>query len=158
MTQLNPNQLRVVFIGGASETGPLSPRVYTLTHSDLTGKLFLTIGKEINLPQLAGIYTRLMRDEVIAELALSEPTTLHVFCHVSGGLVFGTAKMRYGIFRHHLPMALQALCYGDRILFKEHPDLAKTRVLVHFTARQEKYNRDEMWGVLEDYQVNFPNE
>ena len=158
MTHLNPNLVHVQFIDGADETGPLSPRAYTLTHSDVTGELFLTIGKEINFPQIKGIYTRLMRDEVLAEWELPNPTTLHVFCHVSGGLVFGTASMRYSIFRYHMPMVLEAFCYGDRILLKEYPELAKGRVVVNFIARQKRYDQDEVWGVLEDYQVRSTNE
>lgn len=158
MTHLNPSQLHVQFIDGANETGPLSPRAYTLTHSDITGELFLTIGKEINFPQIEGIYTWLMRDEVLAEWELSEHATLHVFCHVSGGLVFGTARMRYSIFRFHMPMVLEAFCYGDRILVKEHPELAKGSVVVHFIAKQKRFNLDEIWGVLEDYQVRSINE
>jgi hypothetical protein len=158
MTHLNPNLVHVQFIDGADETGPLSPRAYTLTHSDVTGELFLTIGKEINFPQIKGIYTRLMRDEVLAGWELPNPTTLHVFCHVSGGLVFGTASMRYSIFRYHMPMVLEAFCYGDRILLKEYPELAKGRVVVHFIARQNRYDQDEVWGVLEDYKVRSTNE
>jgi magnesium dechelatase len=154
MTHLNPNQLHVQFLDGVDETGPLSPRAYTLTHSDMTGELFLSIGKEINFTQIEGLYTRLMRDEVLAEWELSEAATLHVFCHVSGGLVFGTAKMRYHIFKGHMPMVLEAFSYGDRILLKEYPELAKGRVVVHFVARQKKYDQDEAWGMLEDYQVN----
>jgi hypothetical protein len=152
MTHLNPNLLHVEFIGGANKTGPLSPRVYTLTHSDITGELFLTIGKEINFPQIEGIYTRLMRDEVLAEWEFSKPASLHVFCHVSGGLVFGTPGMRYRIFRYHMPMVLEAFCYGDRMLLKEYPELAQGRVIVHFLAWHKRFDKDEVWGVMEDYQ------
>jgi hypothetical protein len=155
MTHLNPDLLHVKFIDGVNETGPLKPRVYTLTHSDTTGELFLTIGKEINFPQISGIYTRLMRDEVIAEWELSEPATLHVFCHVSGGLVFGTVRMRYNIFKFHMPMVLEAFCYGDRALIKEHPKLKKGCVVVHFIAKQKRFDRDEDWGLIEDYQENY---
>jgi len=153
MTHLNPNLLHVQFLDGANETGPLSPRVYTLTHSDVTGELFLSIGKEINFPQIEGIYTRLMRDEVLAEWELSQPTTLHIFCHVSGGIVFGTARMRYSIFKQHMPMVLEAFSYGDRTLIKKYPELAKGQVVVHFVARQKRFDQDESWGVLENYQV-----
>jgi hypothetical protein len=152
MSHLNPNRLHIQFIDGADETGPLSPRIYTLTHSDLTGELFLSIGKEINFPQIEGIYTRLMRDEVLAEWELSKPATMHVFCHVSGGVVVGTASMRYSIFRYHMPMVLEAFYYGDRILLKKHPELAKGKVVVHFIARQKRFNQDEAWFALEDYQ------
>ena len=157
MTHLNPNLLHVEFIDGVNETSPPSPRVYTLTHSDLTGELYLTIGKEINFTQISGIYTRLMRDEVVAEWRVSEPASLDVYCHVSGGLVFGTPGMRYRIFRYHMPMVLEAFCYGDRILLKEYPELAKARVVVHFMARQKRYAKDEMWGMLDDFQVQSAN-
>jgi hypothetical protein len=42
-------------------------RCYTLTHSDTTGELFLTIGPDFDRAQISGLYTRLMRDEVLAE-------------------------------------------------------------------------------------------
>ena len=153
MTQLNPNLLHVKFYDNSDEHGPLEPRAYTLTHSDMTGELFLSIGIQINFPQIEGIYTRLMRDEVLAEWDVSEPTTLHVFCHVSGGLVFGTPRMRLNIFRYHMPMVLEAFYYGDRIVLKEHPELANGRIIVHFIARQKRFDRDEDWGVLAHYSV-----
>ncbi len=152
MTHLNPNLLHVEFINGVSETGPITPRAYTLTHSDFTGELFLAIGKEFNYSQIGGIYTRLMRDEVLAEWELSESIILHVFCHVSGGLVFGTARMRNNIFRYHLPMVLESFWYGDRILVKENPHLAKGRVIIHFISKKKRFDKDEDWGVFEDYQ------
>ncbi len=152
MTHLNPNLLHVRFIGGVNETGPVTPRAYTLTHSDFTGELFLTIGKDFNFSQIEGIYTQLMRDEVLAEWEFSESIALHVFCHVSGGLVFGTARMRSNIFRYHMPMVLEAFCDGDHLLINEHPQLAKGRVIVHFIAKQKRYAKDEVWGVMEDYQ------
>lgn len=155
MAHLNPSLLHVQFIDGTNKYGPLSPRAYTLTHSDVTGELFLTIGKDINYPQIMGLYTRLMRDEVLAEWELSEPITLHVFCHVSGGLIFGTPRMRYNIFKYHMPMVLEAFCYGERTLLKEHPELAKGRIVIHYVARQKKYNLDDFWGVLEEYQKNY---
>lgn len=154
MSQFNPNLLHVQFINGTSKNEPLMPRFYTLTHSDITGELFLTIGKEINFRQIAGIYTRLMRDEVLAEWELSPTVTMHVFCHVSGGIVFGTARMRDSIFRYHMPMVLKAFYYGDRMLHKECPELAKGRVVVHFIARQKRYDVDEAWGALEDFRVD----
>ena len=158
MTHLNPNLLHVEFIDEVKETGPLTPRAYTLTHSDLTGELFLTIGKGFNFSQIEGIYTQLMHDEVLAEWELSESITLHVFCHVSGGLVFGTARMRSNIFRYHMPMVLESFWYGDRILLEQNPQLAKGRVIIHFISKQKRYDKDEAWGVLEDYQVKTTND
>jgi hypothetical protein len=65
--------------------------------------------------------------------------------------------MRYHIFRHHMPMVLEAFCYGDRTLLKEHPKMAQARIVVHFMARQKRFNKDEMWGMVDDYQVKSVN-
>jgi hypothetical protein len=55
--------------GGASSSGGASSqtRTYTLTHNDLTGALLLSIGPRVNAEQVRGLYTRLVRDEVVAE-------------------------------------------------------------------------------------------
>jgi hypothetical protein len=68
MNALNPCKLHVTFHAGNSAGVLAFPRRYTLTHSDMTGDLFLTIRAEYDQTQIAGLYTLLMRDEVLAEL------------------------------------------------------------------------------------------
>ena len=41
---LDPTRLHVTFLPGTGRDGPLTPRRYTLTHSDRTGHLFLSVG------------------------------------------------------------------------------------------------------------------
>ena len=65
--RLRPEKLHVRFLPGAAPEGPITPRCYTLTHSDATGDLFLTIGPQYDREQVSGWHTRLMRDEVLAE-------------------------------------------------------------------------------------------
>ena len=114
MSRLDSGKLHVRFAPGVATEGPLFPRRYTLTHSDLTGALFLTVAPEVDRKQIAGWYTRLMRDEVVAEWREgAEGPALHVSCHVSGGIVFGSARMRYGIFQRELPLVLAAFRRGD---------------------------------------------
>jgi hypothetical protein len=152
-THLNPNKLNVEFLAGVTPDGPISPRRYTLTHSDMTGDLFLTVGLDYNRSQISGWYTRFMRDEVLAEWVKEQETpALHVHCHVSGGLVLGTARWRDGIFRYHLPMVLEAFRFGDQRLFEEQPALDQSPVRVHFNATRRRYHRVEQWGTLGDYQ------
>jgi hypothetical protein len=153
MDHLNPEKLHVNFIDGVKADGPMIPRAYTLTHSDVTGDLFLTIGQGYNFRQVSGLYTRLMRDEVLAKWDENEPKSLHVNCHVSGGIVFGTPRMRYMIFRQNLPLVLEAIRYGDRIILDLYPELAMGHVIVHFHAREQRFNKDEAWGVLDDYKI-----
>jgi magnesium dechelatase len=153
MDHLNPEKLHVNFIEGAHKYGPITPRAYTLTHSDSTGDLFLTISRNFNIPQISGIYTRIMRDEVLAQWDANGGISLHVHCHVSGGLVFGSSKWRANIFRYHMPMVLEAFWYGDRILWDLYPGLVAAKVFIHFHAREKKLNKDEDWGLLSNYKV-----
>ena len=151
------NRLHTTFAPGTPVDRLKLPRRYTLTHSDITGELFLTIGADYDRKQISGWYTRFMRDEVLAEwVEISnqgeqEQFLLQVYCHVSGGFVFGTAGMRYNIFQQHLPMVLEAFKEAERDLFFQHPDLEGTPVSVHFAARQKRYQIEEDWGKIGHY-------
>jgi hypothetical protein len=152
LTRFRPEKLHVRFVPGAGPEGPLVPRRYTLTHSDLTGDLFLTIGPDYDREQLSGWYTRLLRDEVLAEWCEEEDgPALRVHCHVSGGIVVGAAGWRYTIFVRALPLVLQAFRFGDRTLFEARPRLDEAPVWIHFHATQSRYNLVESWGLLADY-------
>ena len=154
MSRLTPGKLHVTFAVPAKTDRLILPRRYTLTHSDATGDLYLTIGPEYNARQISGIYTRLMRDEVLAEWRRDgDGAALHVYCHVSGGLVFGSAEMRDAIFRRELPLVLEAFRYGDRALFEAAPGMDQWPIWVHFMAGAERYNRVERWGAPADYRI-----
>jgi hypothetical protein len=139
---------------GVGPEAPVVPRRYTLTHSDVTGNLYLTIGPSYNLKQIRGWYTRLMRDEVLAEWKNDqEEPSLNVYCHVSGGLVFGKAGWRMEIFRSEMPLVLEAIRYGDGNLFESNPELDRAPILVHFKSSQPRYHKSERWGVPKDYRI-----
>lgn len=153
MSRVREEKLHVTFAPGTDPDGPIVPRTYTLTHSDLTGDLFLTIGPQYDRKQYAGFYSRLMRDEVLAEWSQDrEGISLHVHCHVSGRRpTFGSARMRLTIFKRELPLVLEALRAGDRRFFDAHPEADAAPIILHFHARQPEYDRVERWGVPADY-------
>ena len=152
MDHLKPEKLQIHFLHGSTSDGPPYPRCYTLTHSDTTGELFLTIGPIYDHEQISGWYTRFMRDEVLAAWEIDEEEmALHAHVHVSGGLILGSAKWRDKIFRQHMPLVLEAFRYGDRELFKKHPELEQARIMIHFHAPHPNYDRVETWGILRDY-------
>jgi hypothetical protein len=154
MSRLIPGKLHVTFARPTTADALVLPRRYTLTHSDATGDLFLTIGQDYDRRQISGIYTRLMRDEVLAEWRRDEEVVaLHVYCHVSGGLVFGSAAMRDSIFRRELPLVLEAFRYGDRALFQAAPGMERWPIWVHFVSDIGRYNRVERWGTPADYRI-----
>jgi len=154
MSRLNPEKLHVNYMPGIRSEAPIVPRRYTLTHSDSTGDLFLTIGPDYNPGQISGWYTRFMRDEVLAEWKVSQDgPSLDVYCHVSGGLVFGRAGWRDDIFRRELPLVLKAIRYGDRTLFAANPELDHATIWVHFQSSNPRYQKAENWGMPTDYKV-----
>jgi len=154
MARLNPEKLHVNYLPGVTPEALVIPRRYTLTHSDATGDLFLTIGPDYNFKQISGLYTRFMRDEVLAEWKDGQDVlSIHVYCHVSGGFVFGRAGWRDSIFRSEMPLVLEALRHGDRQLFETNAKLNNVPIWVHFQASKTRYNKIEQWGVPADYGI-----
>jgi hypothetical protein len=151
MPGFDPKRLHVRYIGNGDADSPIIPRKYTLTHSDTTGELFLSIGKEYDQKKLSNIYTRLMRDEVLGEWHDPEKPRLDIHCHTSGGIVVGTAGWRDSIFRHHMPVVLKAICYGDRVFISGKQRYIKAPVFVHFHSNRKSLDRTEKWGIIIDY-------
>ena len=151
MSRLIPEKLEVIIKGDITETGPIIPRRYTLTHSDATGKLTLTIGSQHDPKQISGWYTRLMRDEVLAEwIKRDSLCSLDVYCHVSGGLIFGGSSMRESIFLNEMPLVLEALRFGDRLLFDRHVELDDAVIRIHLQRSSKDYRVVDM-GSPRDY-------
>ncbi|HEY92628.1 MAG TPA: hypothetical protein G4O17_02650 [Dehalococcoidia bacterium] len=152
MERLNPEKLHVTFLSDTVADKLSLPRRYTLTHSDLTGELFLFIGHDYDKGQISKLYTRLMRDEVLAEIVSNKgDIEFNAYCHVSGGFVVGRAKWRYDIFRSELPLVLEAIRYGDRTIFQQNPDLDQIPVNIHFHSSNLRFNKIEQWGTIADY-------
>jgi hypothetical protein len=152
MGRLNPNKLHVSHLSGTATANMTIPRRYTLTHSDRTGDLFLSIGSQYDTKKISKLYTRLMRDEVLAELVNNEgKLEFRVHCHVSGGFIVGSAGWRYNIFRSELPLVLEAIRYGDRTLFEKNPELDHVSIYIHFHSGKKRYNIVEQWGTMADF-------
>ncbi|MEE4274955.1 MAG: staygreen family protein [Thermoleophilia bacterium] len=146
------SRLHVTFAEGALRAGPLTPRRYTLTHSDRTGDLFLTIGREYDRDALRKLQVRLERDEVLGEWVLADDgPRLDLHMMAQGGVpLFGTGAMRRGIFRRYRPMVLGAMRHGDGALAAAHPELDEAPVLARFHWRDDRRDT-EPWGTWGDY-------
>lgn len=147
MRRLNPDKLYVEFRSGVTMTEPVIGRKYTLTHSDITGDLFLTIGQQFAYDKINP-----MRDEVLAEWRTYNGCPfLYVYVYVDGQFGPGLSAIRNAIFRRELPLALEAIRYGDNGFFVEHPDLDNAQIWIYFDSITPNYNRFEYWGTLKDY-------
>ncbi len=153
MSRLITDKLHTGFLAGVFPQDPMIPRRYTLTHSNYTGELFLSIGPEYNTAQLSGICARLMRDEILGEWQEANPVALHLYCHVNGGWVLGPAAARYKLFKRELPLIVEALRYGDRRLFSAHPNLDQAPIIIHFSSTDQRYDKIEHFGQPGDFNI-----
>ena len=63
---LGLKKLQIKFMEGVDPRESIDNRRYTLTHSDFSGDLFLSVGLEFDRKAISGFYTRLMRDKVVS--------------------------------------------------------------------------------------------
>jgi hypothetical protein len=151
MSEFNPKKLHVFSDDKINFKKTKFPRRYTLTHSDITGDLFLSIGKEYDYKRISSLYSKLMRDEVLGEWQYEGQIKLDIYCLVSGGIALGTARWRKSIFRHHMKMVLEAICYSDRSFLTENKDFLIALIYVHFFTRRKKTKCTEQWGIISDF-------
>lgn len=144
MKRLQPDKLHVERGPQVTMTEPVIGRKYTLTHLDQTADLFLTISSQFAYDKVNS-----MRDEVLAEWRIHHGWPyLYVYVYVDGQ---GGAAVRDAIFRRELPLALQAIRYGDQTLFANYPQLDNAPIWIHFDSIDPTYHRFENWGTLQTF-------
>lgn len=147
MKRLDPEKLYVELRPGTTITEPVVGRKYTLTHSDITAELFLTIGIRFAYDKITD-----MRDEVLAEWRINNGNLfLYGYVYVDGQFGPTVSAIRNAIFRRELPLALEAIRYGDRAFFDAHPSLDNAPIWIHFDSTNPEYNRVDNWGTPSDY-------
>ncbi|MHC1684005.1 MAG: staygreen family protein [Clostridiaceae bacterium] len=147
MEKLNPEKLSVELRDGITLTQPVIGRKYTLTHSDITAELFLTIGLDYAYDKINE-----MRDEVFAQWGIYNGyPVLYAYVYVDGEPTAKNADIRNKIFRRELPLALEAIIHGDREFFSANPELNNAPIWIHFDSVNPYYNKFEYWGTPGDY-------
>ena len=149
MSRLNPDKLSVKYLPGVTPIYPIIPRRYTLTHSDETGELFLTIGPEYDYSEITP-----MRDEVFAEWQyVKQQYIFYASVYVNGEFGPIQASIRNRIFIRELPLALESIRYGDRQFFYAHPCLKNAKIYIYFESSYPRFNRIEYWGTFDNYTI-----
>jgi hypothetical protein len=143
-----PEKLSVEFKDGVTATEPVIPRRYTLTHSDLTGELFLNIGIHYAWEKINS-----MRDEVLGEWKIDRNSLYFcVYLYIDQGQYNPTvAEKRNEIFRRELPLALTAIRYGDRFFFNINPHLDQAPIIINFLSSYPQFARQENWGTFQSF-------
>lgn len=150
MNDFNKGRVEVTLADGVSEDWPIIPRKYTLTHSDETGQLFLSIGKCYDFSKVND-----SRDEVLGAWVCNDDGSyiLKMEVLLDGAGDEDITEIRNNIFRRELPLAIKAIIYGDRKLLSKNESLYDCKMYIRFKSRYEKYNVEELWGCVKDYKV-----
>jgi len=138
----------VTYTSGVTATEPVIPRRYTLTHSDFTGDLFLTIGIDF-----AWENVNPNRDEVLGEWKQNGSfLCYYVYLYIDHGEYnVNVSTKRNQIFRRELPLALKAIRYGDRFLFDANPNLDQSLIIINFISNYPQLARQESWGTFHHF-------
>ena len=147
--EFTPDKLEITLIDPVTENGPVEGRKYTLTHSDTTGMMFLTIANEYNYNAIN--YD--LRDEILGAWKESDTSYILFFYAYVGNLSYADALYRYNIFKSHIDSALQAIIYGDRMLLSKYPELLNTPIYIKFDSSIPVFNNYEFYGFVMDYIV-----
>ncbi|CAM3388152.1 staygreen family protein [Brevibacillus invocatus] len=150
MTPFNPQKLSVKLIPPATSAQPVEHRTYTLTHSDTTGDLFLSIGYTYDDSSI----NWKMRDEVIAEWRIDVHGRFVLLgkAYVDGGeFTSEVAQRRFGIFQKEMGLALQAIVYGDLPFYAHYPTLLDAPIMLKFTSTYPAFNQIGYYGTPRQY-------
>jgi hypothetical protein len=149
MSEFNPEKLSVTYSPPASIFYPLEGRKYTLTHSDNSGDMFLSIGCHYDLAKL----NPLMRDEVLAEwVTAMGQYSLSGEVYISGGeFDENLSKVRYMIFQKELPLALSAIINGDSGFYTYFPWLLDVPIYFCFESIFPEFNQVKFFGTPRQY-------
>ena len=155
LSDFNKEKINVVFAADVDKHAPIIPRRYTLTHSDETGELFLSIGKYYDYSNVNE-----SRDEVLGCWNCDENNVYYLRFEVLLDACGGEEKLaiRNKIFRNELPMAIRAIIYGDREFLLACEELYESKIIIKFKSSNKSYSAVEQWGYVKDYKLKEADE
>lgn len=123
-------------------------RKYTITHSDDTGDLFVTIGRNYAYDKVDPV----MRDEVLLSWhEENEHKILIGSVLIDGDDLERNPEIRYEIFNQEMPKAIKALIEADMYLFQQYPELMNADIIIIFDSADSKLSKVGYFGKLRDY-------
>lgn len=142
------DKLKISIIEPITPTSPILGRKYTLTHSDLTGDMFLTIGPTYDYKAI----NKELRDELIGKWILDDNKNYNlIFYAYINDLDFKNAKKKSDSFKYHLQMAIKAVIFGDKDLFLYNKHLINAPIYVNFVSVFLELTYIQSYGHVNDY-------
>ncbi len=147
MNEFNPLNVFVQYRENISPIQPVLGRKYTITHSDRSGDLFVTIADEYAKDRIGP-----MRDEVLIEWKRRKREYVlegSVLVDINQSEV--NSKIRNEIFLREMPLILKSLRYADRFLFETYPILDSSTVFINFDSNNPEFNKNYNFGAIGNY-------
>lgn len=147
--RLVPSMLDIVYESSNTITSLSLPRKYTTTHNDVPPTLFIGIGHDYNKRLLSTEEVIKNQTEIVGKWVKTDcgEYEIHLIAYVS------TEKnpqkeIRNKIICEELGVVLESIAFAETTLLKLHPELASTKIFVHFKSIDPAYNRTEYWNKL----------
>lgn len=147
MDSFNSSRVNPEFRDGVNAMRPVEGRKYTMTHSDDTAELFVTIGKKYAKDKIGPL-----RDEVLLGFERrNNQMQLFGSVLIDSRYMDWDSNIRNEIFLREMPTALKAIRYADRELFEQYPMLDKVPIYIWFQSTDKKYNILYDFGTMQQY-------
>ena len=147
MKKIDPSKVVIEMRDYVTPHEPVLNRKYTMTHSDETAELFVTIGKKYAEDKVEAL-----RDEVRMEFEDTENGLILMGeVLIDGDGVIGKKEFRNNIFAREMDIALQAIRYADQKLFSCIRELDDIPVLIWFRSEDPEYNKLYDYGTMKEY-------
>ena len=124
------------------------PRKYTSTHNDDTAQIFISVGSEYNKILLNTAEVRNVQSQILGKWNRKHHKySIHFKAYISTEQN-PQAELRNLIICKELGIVMQSVALAETALLNKYPKLNKTKIYVHFSSIDPKYDRIEYWNTL----------
>ena len=150
VNDLNNYNLNVNIVEPITDIEPIRFRRYTLSYSDDTQNLYLTIALYFDMLGL-GVTSM---DKVYGQWAwvIGDTYDLNLFIFI-GNYPYDIARRRYETFRKLLPLSITAIVNGDRKFLEYNQNLMDSNIIVRFISSHAEFNRAISYNSVEDFLI-----
>lgn len=147
--RLDPSLLNIIYESSKMITSLSLPRKYTTTHNDVPPSLYIGIGHNYNNRLLSTEEVIKNQTEVLGKWKQKDngKYEIHLIAFVSTDKN-PQAEIRNNIICRELGVVLETIAFAETALLESCPNLASTKIFVHFKSIDPKYNRTEYWDRL----------
>lgn len=133
------------------------PRKYTTTHDDTKKETYISVGKTYNQNLLNTDEVKKVQSQVIGKWIKNKNSKYEIHFKVLVSTPENPlAFIRNKIFCEEMWRVLKGVALSESSILKNYPDLAQTKIFIHFKSIDPKYNRVEYWKRLGYWLHNHP--